>query len=418
MNAVTTEVGKLTPLPYHLELADYLKRHEPEVWRWEESRDRPQDLSTERREALRLELLRDSYRIPLDAHPEIHACLQQAMDKLGLLVPATLYQSSALESNASLVFVPGEIHIILHGRLLEQMSGDELTSIFGHELAHYLLWSSDQGKYYVLERILRGALESDYHNPALRETYRRYLLHTELYADRGSAVAVGAVEPVIAALVKFQTGSSQVDAKAYLQQAEEIAAAAKQKTEAYSHPEVYIRARALLHWWENDPEIDAWITEQLQGRYELEALDFLQQEKLSAMLRSFLTEFLRGTDFVNDAVTAQMRFLFPDWKPNESSKSTEPADLSLLDRSVKRVLNALMMDLCLADPEQQDAMLVHAVKRASALESMEDLAVNLRRDAGLNKREIDKLIKLASNNKKAQSAKPAVEAEVEQGGAK
>lgn len=399
MHTEALSARQLTPLAYHLELADFLMRQEPDVWRWEAAKDQPPHSHSEQaqaqRDALRIELLRDSYRIPSDSHPAIHACLQRAMQNLGIQVPANLYQSSALESNASLVFVPGEVHIILHGRLLEQMSEEELTAIFGHELAHYVLWTCEGGKFHVVERILRGALESDYQQPQVRESYRRYLLHTELFADRGSAMAVGAVEPAVAALVKAHTGINHVDAKAYLQQAEEIAQVAQEKSEAYTHPEAYLRARALMQWWEGHDGADQWIREQLQGRIELEALDFLQQQELQVMVRRYLSGFLHGTAFVSDAVTAQLRHLFPDWRANEPMMDCQAILDCKIDRGVKRLLNALMMDLCLADPDQQDAMLHHALQHAIRLESLDDLIVNLRRDVGLNKREIDKLSKKA-----------------------
>ncbi len=388
MTSAMPEISNLQPLPYHTALADYLKLHEPEVWRWESGRDMQQ----EQREALRLELLRDSYRIAAEAHPDVHACLQKAMEALDIHASVTLYQSSAVESNASLVFVPGEIHIILHGRLLEHMSSAEMTAIFGHELAHYVLWTRDKGEFHTVERVLRNAIETDYEQHSLRESYRRYLLHTELFADRGSALAVGAVEPAIAALIKTHTGISNVDAKAYLQQAQEIEAAEKNKSTGYSHPDAYLRARALVQWWNGEPTVDQWIAQQLNGGFELEALDLLQQKQMSSMIRGFLTGFLRDTEFLNDAVTAQMRYLFPDWNPAEAVTSIEELMQIKFDRGLKRVFNALMLDLCLIDPDQQDAMLQHAVKYSCELDCIEDMAINLRRDAGLTKREIDRMV--------------------------
>ncbi|MGN5476595.1 M48 family metalloprotease [Cupriavidus basilensis] len=83
-------------------------------------------------------LLRDTYRIEADAHADVHAALAQAMSRLGIEARATLYQSPGQDMNASLVYVPGEVHIVLQGPLLERLAPPELLAVFGHELAHYL----------------------------------------------------------------------------------------------------------------------------------------------------------------------------------------------------------------------------------------------------------------------------------------
>ncbi|MGT2490940.1 hypothetical protein ACU4GD_11450 [Cupriavidus basilensis] len=57
---------------------------------------------------------------------------------------------------------------------------------------------------------------------------------------------------------------------------------------------------------------------------------------------------------------------------------------------VRAYLNALMMDLALADPDQQEAALLRAGRVAQALGSLDALHGNLRRDAGFGKREMDR----------------------------
>ena len=69
------------------------------------------------------------------------------------------------------------------------------------------------------DRILNDAVAAPNASGSHRETLRRYALHTELFADRGGAVAAGAVAPAISTLVKVQTGIGTVDAAAYLRQA-------------------------------------------------------------------------------------------------------------------------------------------------------------------------------------------------------
>src|SRR5580698_1974167 len=189
MDSYSPDRSALVPLAYHATVVDYLRRNEPEVWRWASARTG----SAEQREELRSMLLRDTYRLDAEAHADVHAALEQAMKRLGIEARATLYQSPGQAMNGSLFYVPDEVHIIVQGPLLERLSTEELTAVLGHELAHYLLWSRDDGQFLVVDRILNDALAAPGSSSSHRETYRRYALHTELFADRGGAVAAGAV---------------------------------------------------------------------------------------------------------------------------------------------------------------------------------------------------------------------------------
>ena len=386
MDTPTLARRTLAPLPYHTAVVDYLRLHEPDVWRWANAR-----MSDEQqRESLRSALLRDTYRIEPEAHAEVHAQLACAMARLGIAAPAMLYQSPGQEMNAALLFVPGEVHILLQGPLLERMTGPELLAVFGHELAHYLLWSQDDGVLLAAERILHDAVASGQASASQRETWRRYALHTELFADRGGATAAGDLAPAVSALVKVQTGIGTVDAAAYLRQAAEVEARESTASDAHTHPETFIRARALALWWEGATECDAWIARRLQGPLALENLDLPGQLRLQAMTRGFLAHYLFDADFATEAVLARLRMLFPDWQADEAALGPEHFGAAAANDCVRAYLNALMLDLALVDPDTQDAALLRAGQLAQSLGSLDALMQNLRRDAAFGKREMDR----------------------------
>jgi hypothetical protein len=382
MDFTAPDRSALAPLPYHLTVVDYLRRHEADVWRWAGERT----ASLDQRDALRAMLLRGTYRIEREAHPDIHAALALAMERLGIDVPATLYQSPGAEMNAALFYVPGEVHIIVQGALLERLAPDELLAVLGHELAHYLLWAHGDGELLVADRILEQAAISDGASASHRETCRRYALHTELFADRGAAVAAAAAGPAIAALVKVQTGMHAVDPDAYLRQAEEIEAQERQASNAPTHPETFLRARALALWWQGSESIDGWLEARLHGPLQLERLDLPGQIQVQQHTRGLIAWFLAGTDLASDAMLAHVRMLFPDWAGSETTLN--PA--ALQERVLQPYWNALLMDLALADPDQQDAALLRAGQVARLLGSFDAFEATLRRDAGMNKRELDR----------------------------
>lgn len=379
----------LGPLPYHLQVVECLKRHEPDVWAWASS----QKARSEHIEEVRAHLLRNTYRLEASAHPEVHAALKQAMQRLGIDAPATLYQAGGQEMNASLVFVPGEIHVVLLGPMLERLAAEERLALFGHELAHYLLWSRDGGDFHVADRILNDALASPQSTDSHRETFRRYSLHTELFADRGGAIAADALAPAVSTLVKVQTGIANPDPVAYLRQAAEIDARESASSGGDTHPETFVRARALELWWQGADDLDRWIDARLHGPLALDGLDLPGQLRLQGLVRGFMAHYLADAALRSELVLNQVRDLFPDWSPEEAPVLPAAFGADHAADSVRGLLNALMLDVALVDPDVQDAAILRAAHVARELGSFEALQANLRRDARFGKRELDQLSK-------------------------
>ncbi len=237
---IDIKADRLSPLKYHENLIAYLASEERAVWEWSQSAEVRQQQADEMRDAM----LRQTYRLEPEGHPDVYAACKQAMEKLGIVAPVTLYQAADGMMNASLCFIPGEVHLIFYGPILEKLSAHELLALMGHELAHFRLWTDRDGAFYNASRILDHALSYSDATSSHRETARLFSLHTELYADRGAALVADSTDPAIAVLVKTMTGISAVDPAAYLRQAEELDAKAE-KSDGQSHPEVFLRARAL-----------------------------------------------------------------------------------------------------------------------------------------------------------------------------
>jgi len=79
----------LEPLPYHIELREYLRSEERELWNWFASARAKADYT----ENLRLELLKSTYRLDAEGHPELYKTVEEAKSRLQLDIPVTLYQA-------------------------------------------------------------------------------------------------------------------------------------------------------------------------------------------------------------------------------------------------------------------------------------------------------------------------------------
>src|ERR1700756_4959775 len=105
----------LSPLRYHWAIRDYLKKEEPELWKWFSSNK----VRQEHAETVRLDLLKSTYRLEAATQPQLYGLAEEVLGKLQFQAPVTFYQAhSGGGLNAALAFLPGEPHIILVGSIL------------------------------------------------------------------------------------------------------------------------------------------------------------------------------------------------------------------------------------------------------------------------------------------------------------
>jgi len=382
---------ELLPLEYHQNLVNYLREKEPHVWNWATSADVRQQQSNEIRE----EMLRQTYRLEPEGHPTVFAACATAMQKLEINAPVTIYQAADGTMNASLCFIAGEVHLVFSGPTLERLGEAELLALMGHELAHYKLWSCDDGAYFNASRILDLALSFPGAKPSHHETARLLSLHTELYADRGAALVAGDLEPAVSMLVKVMTGLGAVDAAAYLRQANELETS-NVKSMGRSHPESFLRARALQLWWQGSPDLDGWIDRRLLGPLSIEALDLSRQEELTQLTRSFLARFVGQIEGPSEEVLTQVRQYFPDFILDETPLDLERISVEKIDDATRDYFIALMFDCALSDPDASDQLMTLTAKTAETIGASDQLKAALKRDLKWTKKAIDNLFSRAA----------------------
>lgn len=377
-------------LPYHRDLADYFEREEPELWAWFGSAQ----ARAQAADAARLELLKHTYRLEPGSHPELFAAVEQAKAALGVTAPVTVYQAQAgLGRNLMLYYLPGEAHVVLQGDVLELLNGAELAAVIGHELAHFALWEGAGGRHLVTSDIAHALVQDRRAAPSHAASHRLLTLYTEIFADRGSLAAAGDLSAAVGGLVKIHTGMAQVDPAAYLRQADEIFSRESVETEGVTHPEAFVRARALRLWSEAAPDRDAETRRMIEGRCGMDRLDLLAQEKLTAQTRRWLDLLVRADWMRTDSVRAHARLFFPDFEFAASTPDDPEllADLRGASDSVRDYYCYVMLDFASVDPELELEPLRAALTLADELgwgERLEALAV---KELKVRKRETQQL---------------------------
>jgi hypothetical protein len=315
---VTSDATILTPIPYHTELKNFLKKHEAEMWNWFASAEAKASYAEE----LRLDLLKSTYRLGVESHAGVYAQAEIAKQALGLDIPITIYQSQqSIGWNASLYYLPGEGHVVLSGNIIQLLKEDEVLSVLAHELAHYQLWQRESGEYHVMDRLVRTLAQSPRSTPSHHYTAKNAQLYTEIYCDRGSWMATRDIAPMVRGLVKIQTGTSEIDAESYLKQAEEVFQQKPGASEGTSHPETYIRAHALSLWVRDGAAAEAPIAQMIEGSEGIDELDLIGQQHLCGTTRSLISDLLQPEWFRTSSVMAHARLFFDDF-PDAPSATT------------------------------------------------------------------------------------------------
>ena len=303
---------ELEPLPYHREVLAHLQHAERELWKWFASHR----VRKEQADAVRLDLLKTTYRIERDTAPRLYELAARASERLEVQAPLTLYQSqNGQVANASLAFIPDEIHIVLHGPIADALSDGELEALFGHELSHWLLWTRWEGSFLVVDQLLAALANDPASSTAASESARLLRLYTEIFCDRGALAAGGSLSTVVATLVKTQTGLREVHPENYLRQADEIFTRDATRTDGLTHPESFIRARALRLWSEGGMSAEDEIRRMIEGSLSLGSLDLLQQSMVAGLTRRLIHLCLAPAWMQTEVTIGHARLYFEDFQP-------------------------------------------------------------------------------------------------------
>jgi hypothetical protein len=360
----------LEPLPYHEAMIRHLQAREAELWDWF-SRDR---IREDQNEAVRLDLLKSTYRIERESNPALYGAGDEVATALGLPAPSVFYQApDAGGLNAALAYLPGEVHLILSGKVTEALTPVELRCVLAHELLHFALL--DRWREYLTAEQILGAMVTDEQATAAHVTsHRLFHLYTEVYCDRGAYRIREDLAAAVASLVKLETGSTDISGESYLRQAAEVFAKGRPRSEGLSHPETYIRARALQLWVEQPDVAASEIDAVISGPPSLAELGLLDQERVMARTRRLIRAFLRPAWLHTERLEAQARLFFDDFEfegdaPDGAPRADDAlaAELRDGDDPTQDYYGYVLLDFAVADRDLAEAPLAAALLFADDL---------------------------------------------------
>ncbi len=362
MIALTMKHEPLLPLPYLHQLALYFQTRHRAVW---DSFDAAQK-SVSRRADVELNLLKSAFRLSEHDHPALYASVAKARAVLGVEQPIVLYQSHrGHQDNAAMFYTEEQGHLKFEGEILSALRPEEIDALIGHEVGHFKLWSAADGAFLTCARLLEAMVaERDVHS-SLIESHRLFHLYTEIYCDRAGALVAGRPEPMVSALVKLGAGEVVVSAEDYIAQAEEIfEKSAQERSRGNTHPEHFIRARAVARWFLDErgqAAVDQLITEMIEGRKGLGELDVLGRDRLTGWTRTTVKRLTAGMAAPESNAWNRHRERFV---PVETERTAEDnvdlaeicAGLARESETVRDYFAFLLLDFAVVDPSVREAM--------------------------------------------------------------
>jgi len=305
------------------------------------------------------ELLKNTYKFDEAADHFIYEKLALAKAQLGLQsLPITVYQAQYTdELNASIIYLNNEAHIVFSGPVTRLLDDEELLAVLSHELTHIKLYTMLDGDLEVADRIITAVANNNNSEAAYYETARLFRLYTEIFCDRGAYAVLGKTGPVISSLVKASTGLDKVNAESYVKQADDIfSAEGGFKTSGLSHPENFIRAKAIQLWHEKKEAAEEEINRMIEGSSDLDQLDIFRQQELSQLTKDFLQLFLKPKWFQSTMVISLAKQYFTNFSFTENSLLTEQllSKVEKAHQSIKDYLGYVLLDFALADPALEE----------------------------------------------------------------
>ena len=354
-------ISPLKPFEYQTKLKEYLQTKN-KLWSWY-SEDKAKKSHFEN---FKKNLLKGSYRIDKTSHPELYTILEEIKQKIDLPLEITIYQEQmSYQNNIGISFYENEAHIVLSGRVLKMLTKDEMKAILAHELFHYYFFTIDDKGYEIADRIITSIANDERSSDVYLESARLFKLYTELYCDRGAYMVMGDIGPVIGSLVKLTTGVDKVNPSSYLEQAKEILSNENRTTNEQSHPEAFIRAKAIELWSQQKYQSNNEIDKLIIPKIEFEKLNIFSQKDLELITKKLIQILVKPTWNKTDRILDLANEYFPNMTLNEEFNVEEFFEVTQnVGESTKKYLSYILLDFSLSDSDQGNATLGYAFELA------------------------------------------------------
>lgn len=374
----------IKPFPFHTDLRNHFKK-QGKTWSWFSE----EKVKEEQQEAYKTDLLKNAYRIDSESEPKVYEILGRAKDKLGILIPITIYQSQTIEANnAGVVSFEKEAHIILSGTILKLLNDDELLVLFAHELSHILLFNLENGDFEITNRIINTIANDNRSELFYYETARLYQLYTELFCDLGALKVSGSLETTIGTLIKLNTGLEKVSAESYLKQADEILGRIDKGSDGETHPENFIRAKSLEIFEKDNANFYTRIEKIISGKTDLHQLNLFSKTLVFDITKELISIILKPRWTQSEYCNTLYKQYFSNAEKNSKAFIDDSFKLKIENsrKNLKDYYTYVMLDFALCDADLKDGFIGHILDISEQLGLEDNMKTVLKKELNLTEK--------------------------------
>ncbi|MES2573413.1 MAG: M48 family metalloprotease [Bacteroidota bacterium] len=374
----------IKPFPFHSDLRNHFKKQR-KTWSWFSE----EKVKEEQQEAYKTDLLKNAYRLDPENEPKVYEILGIAKDKLGIIIPITIYQSQTIDTNnAGVVFFENEAHIILSGTILKLLNDDELLVLFAHELSHILLFNLENGDFEITNRIINTIASDNRSELFYYETARLYQLYTELFCDLGALKVSGSLENTINTLVKLNTGLEKVSAESYLKQANEILERINEGSDGETHPENFIRAKSLQIFETDNANFYTRTEKIISGKTDLHQLNLFSKTLVFDITKELISIILKPKWTQSEYCTTLYKQYFSDADKNSNAFINDAFKLKIENskKNLKDYYAYIMLDFALCDADLKEGFIGHILDISEQLGLEESMKTILKKELNLTEK--------------------------------
>ena len=199
-------------------------------------------------------------------------------------------------------------------------------------------------------------------------------------------------------LVKMETGLKDVSADSYIEQANEVLSQGPTSSDGVTHPEMFIRAKALELWHDDPNQSDVALRTFVEGPLEFRHMDLLRQRDVTDLTRIFLQRFLRHGWLQTDLVMGHAKRFFEDFRlpDTDIDEGALKASLSECDTQLTSYFCYLLLDFVTCDADLEEAPLAAAFLFLNEFGMTSEFATMVRKELKLSKRILQKAEKDAA----------------------
>ena len=376
----------MNPLPFHVQLRDFFKREENEIWQSFQDAGLQQSL----RDDARLTFLKSSNTENADLQQKLSQVVARQREQLGVQTPVKLALSESIANQ--LIRSDEAAFVILNAKTLSLFDEAEYEMVVASQLARALFWEKSDSDFHTTEQIIEYLCSQPEVETTIIATRNAWRLNTDLVCDQLVSKRFG-TDALVRAITKIETGSESGDVAELLENPRLLESL--NETTCPIGADAKCRIRALIQQSDISTHSIFWPDEGLS----LTNLNLISQDKARDFTRKIVEHVVSPVWMQTEPSIDHARLFFEDFEPIPN-KSLDQIPINLLNTATEQFRDYIvfvMLDFVTSNPGIRESAMAHGLQLADSWGIKEIFVEKAHKELRLRKKQIESIQENASN---------------------